>query len=66
MATSRNVRFVPIADTNHHLFSAVACVKSCYVYEQATWLLVTNLAQPCQSVPGVSRSRHENKNVSRL
>ena len=27
------------ADINHHLFSAVACVKACYVYEHATWLL---------------------------
>ena len=30
---------VPIADINHHLFSAVACVKACYVYEQAIWLM---------------------------
>ena len=26
-----NVRKVPIADINHHLFSAVACVKASYV-----------------------------------
>ena len=34
-----NVRLVPIADINHHLFSAVACVKASYVYEQAIWLM---------------------------
>ena len=34
-----DVRLVPIADINHHLFSAVACVKASYVYEQAIWLM---------------------------
>ena len=34
-----HVCFVPIADINHHLFSAVACVKASYVYEQAIWLM---------------------------
>jgi hypothetical protein len=34
----RDVSFVPIADINHHLFSAVACVKASYVYEQEIWL----------------------------
>ena len=35
----RHVRLVPIADINHHLFSAVACVKASYVYKQAIWLM---------------------------
>jgi hypothetical protein len=39
MATNRNVRFVLIADINYHLFSAVACVKASYGYEQAIWLM---------------------------
>jgi hypothetical protein len=36
---NRDVRFMPIADINHHLFGVVACVKATYVYEQAIWLM---------------------------